>query len=604
MSDPNSLTSPNLDPTPSIHKLPRRGGAADAKYDRLLTAALLALSLMGAAVFLKTRELRSPDFLGEYGVVGNATTLLRRQAPNGTFTPFSAWLLRQMTLRNRGNQDAALGAGVMGAANAILASNATSWGRLEAVLLLTELMRGNSDAKDEALAEGVVAELISLVKEDASEKLTGSAAAAIAIYAADTNSARKKKAGSSGGVAALVQHLEGAKSAGSRSYVNSAWALANLAADSPPNQALLMELGSPELLTRLLGSGPDVSITQPAAYAAANLAAKSAAAQDALRETGCLEVLVKMLEEGTAGLKSRASEPFHTEVLEHVAELQRSDPAVRAALVEVGGLEELLGLIEQESEIKPSGTAREKQLVLVEDGEDEDAMHSVRRLVRDLQDEVDSQTGLLSDVKLPSLVGGPSGARILGQPKLRSRQNVLAVVAWALSNIVADNPANQDAARGAGAIEALVKLLEGAEDAFVAKGALGCISSLVQGNAINKQAVREANGVQGLVKLLASNPADKEVLQATAQALKQMTAERPAYEIIQRGGSRWLRVLGRQGASLLFERFGYQVSPTAFSIFLGVVGGGTLLFAFLSLCLTLLRSFRGKGGVRPERKME
>jgi hypothetical protein len=45
---------------------------------------------------------------------------------------------------------------------------------------------------------GVVAELISLVKEDASEKLTGSAAAAIAIYAADTNSARKKKAGSSG----------------------------------------------------------------------------------------------------------------------------------------------------------------------------------------------------------------------------------------------------------------------------------------------------------------------------------------------------------------------------------------------------------------------
>jgi hypothetical protein len=83
--------------------------------------------------------------------------------------------------------------------------------------------------------------------------------------------------------------------------------------------------------------------------------------------------------------------------------------------------------------------------------------------------------------------------------------------------------------RGAGAIEALVKLLEGAEDAFVAKGALGCISSLVQGNAINKQAVREANGVQGLVKLLASNPADKEVLQATAQALKQMTAERCAF---------------------------------------------------------------------------
>ena len=47
------------------------------------------------------------------------------------------------------------------------------------------------------------------------------------------------------------------------------------------------------------------------------------------------------------GHKASASEPFHAEILEHVAELQRSDPAVRAALAEVGGLEELLGLIEE-----------------------------------------------------------------------------------------------------------------------------------------------------------------------------------------------------------------------------------------------------------------
>ena len=45
-------------------------------------------------------------------------------------------------------------------------------------------------------------------------------------------------------------------------------------------------------------------------------------------------------------------------------------------------------------------------------------------------------------------------------------------------------------------MEALVKLLEGAEDAFVAKGALGAISSLVQGNPTNKIAVREANGIE------------------------------------------------------------------------------------------------------------
>jgi len=45
-----------------------------------------------------------------------------------------------------------------------------------------------------------------------------------------------------GGVAALVQYLEGAKSAGSRSYVNCAWALANLAAHSPPNQVHLISV--------------------------------------------------------------------------------------------------------------------------------------------------------------------------------------------------------------------------------------------------------------------------------------------------------------------------------------------------------------------------
>lgn len=71
-----------------------------------------------------------------------------------------------------------------------------------------------------------------------------------------------------------------------------------------------------------------------------------------------------MIESGMAGHKSKASEPFHTEVLEHVAELQRTDPNVRSALAEVGGLEELLGLIEAGSEIKPSG--KDKQLVLAE----------------------------------------------------------------------------------------------------------------------------------------------------------------------------------------------------------------------------------------------
>ena len=75
---------------------------------------------------------------------------------------------------------------------------------------------------------------------------------------------------------------------------------------------------------------------------------------------------MKMIEEGMAGFKSKASQPFHTEVLEHIAELQRSDPSVRSALAEVGGLEELLSVIESGSEIRSSDSAQDKQLLLVE----------------------------------------------------------------------------------------------------------------------------------------------------------------------------------------------------------------------------------------------
>lgn len=83
-----------------------------------------------------------------------------------------------------------------------------------------------------------------------------------------------------------------------------------------------------------------------------------------------------------------------------------------------------------------------------QDGEEEvDELHSIRNLVRDLQDEVDSETGLISDMKLPTLGRSPSTARVLHQPALLSRQGVLSIAAWALSNVVADNQANQDAAR-------------------------------------------------------------------------------------------------------------------------------------------------------------
>lgn len=96
--------------------------------------------------------------------------------------------------------------------------------------------------------------------------------------------------------------------------------------------------------------------------------------------------------------------------------------------------------------------------------------------------------------------------------------------------------------------------------------------------------------LQGLVKLLASNPADKEVLQATANALKQMTAERPVFDTLQRSSSRWLRVLGRQISAFLFERLGVQVSPAVSSIFLVAVFTGFLLGFILLVLRGLLNS--------------
>ena len=192
--------------------------------------------------------------------------------------------------------------------------------------------------------------------------------------------------------------------------------------------------------------------------------------------------------------------------------------------------------------------------------------------------------------------------------------------------------------RECGAADVLAKLLESAEDSFVAHGALSAISSLVKGNAANKVAVREAHGVevrhrlsnvpscvhgcracrtllsishltarsstsQGLVRLLASNPADKGVLQATAHALKFMTAERPVYQVLQRSSSRWLRVVGRQVAAFLSplsERLaGVSVSPALVSTAMLSAAVGGLLLACIWAASGGMRA-GSKGGSRAE----
>ena len=94
------------------------------------------------------------------------------------------------------------------------------------------------------------------------------------------------------------------------------------------------------------------------------------------------------------------------------------------------------------------GTCNAPSLLPVQEGEGEDdELHSIRRLVRDLQDEVDSEASSLPEVKVPTLGRGPSGARILQKVKAASRQNLASTAAWALSNMVANNQANQDRAR-------------------------------------------------------------------------------------------------------------------------------------------------------------
>ena len=94
------------------------------------------------------------------------------------------------------------------------------------------------------------------------------------------------------------------------------------------------------------------------------------------------------------------------------------------------------------------GTCDAPFLLPFQEGEGEDdELHSIRRLVRDLQDEVDSEASLLPEVKVPTLGRGPSGARILQKVEAASRQSLASTAAWALSNLVANNPANQDRAR-------------------------------------------------------------------------------------------------------------------------------------------------------------
>lgn len=67
--------------------------------------------------------------------------------------------------------------------------------------------------------------------------------------------------------------------------------------------------------------------------------------------------------------------------------------------------------------------------------------------MRDLQDEVDTESGILPDVKLPVLSRAPTGAKILKKLVAKTRQQIAGDAAWALSLLVSDNTENQNKAR-------------------------------------------------------------------------------------------------------------------------------------------------------------
>ena len=82
------------------------------------------------------------------------TALLHKQAPEGAFTSPLSFLLRYSSIGSQVNQEAALSAGAIPAVTAILKSNHTGLRQRQAILLLTELARGNDAVKQAALKEG------------------------------------------------------------------------------------------------------------------------------------------------------------------------------------------------------------------------------------------------------------------------------------------------------------------------------------------------------------------------------------------------------------------------------------------------------------------
>ena len=82
------------------------------------------------------------------------TAALHWQGPNAAVTPFLFYTLRHLVARNPLNQDIAYAGGAITVAQSVLVSNVSHWRHNQAILLLAEMIRDNSDVKNGALQEG------------------------------------------------------------------------------------------------------------------------------------------------------------------------------------------------------------------------------------------------------------------------------------------------------------------------------------------------------------------------------------------------------------------------------------------------------------------
>lgn len=537
----------------------------------LILAPVLVLGALPLVILLGADIQPIQSFSSSVG----ATSLLATVATApGTARAYPTALLGRLVSRHRASQDLVRITGSLSLLIDQIQVKSPDKVTAARVKTLAKLIQGNGANKAILHSSGGMKQVVKLVQRGSEAAPAAGAAHAIAAFTTGRNaSIYRATVQAANGVPALLMCLDGGANSKATQYAT--WALANMLADNPAAQAQVLKHDAVDGLTRLVWEGPDHPITPAALHAIANLATDNKQAQDALREAGAIEPVVKLVEAGGEGGKGQDSDVFKAEVVQHLLTLQVSHPALREAIQEVGGVDQLLELVETGVGITEHKTRSYPLAIYYGEDDhpevDEDVAHGlagIRRLVQTLQDQVDSSSTApaADDSTLPSSarkVSSNAQAFVLDSIHRVSREIVAAKAAWALANLAANSKENQDAIRQAGGIEPLVSLLQGGQEKRAIKNASWALANLAKSNSDNKAAIREAKGIQGMVKLLAANPDDKEVVKEVARALKFMAAEKSLPEKAKRHGMALLSRWSRHVSYALHDKFEWRVDDSA-----------------------------------------